>query len=856
MRRYQTKEHKNYQITSPLIKPRQVSGRLFVLAALLFLALTLNAAPVAHAATITVCASGCDHTTITAAIAAASAGDTITVQAGTYTEAGITVNKNLTITGAAASTTIVQAHAMQGSATDRVFWINPGVTAILENLTIRHGQISDLGGGIRVDGTLTLNDSVVQHNSTSTAGGGIYSYPSSTLTLNNSTVSNNTASNLAGGGLVVEGVATVNNSTISGNTASADGSGFVVVGFSSSLTLNNSTVTGNTINNASGSGGIGVLSGSVTIKNSIIIGNVKNGGTGQEDCSGTITSQGYNLVGSGTGCPSSGTGDLTTSNPANELSATLADNGGPTPTHALLPGSAAIDQIANGTNECGQAANGGNQDQRGISRPQSCECDIGAYEFEAATKTWDGDGGDNNWSTAANWNLDTLPLDSDLVQLDSLASTNITLDTNVTIGSLILSDADVTINGGSNTLTLCHYNQSDGIFNAPSTLNVSGNLTHSGGTFNESSNTVTFNGPGAQTIGGSGTTFNNLTINNSSADTLGVSLSADQTVNGTLTLSDGLLKLGSNNLTLGASASVGGTPSAANMIVADGSGQLRKQFNANGSFTFPVGDATGTTEYSPATIDCMANNYAPGAYLGVNLENSKHASNTSSTHYLNRSWSVTNSGISDYLSCHVTFTYVDADINGTESNIYGGKYDSGSGNWTLLNQAETNGALANQFNGTVTSFSDFTGGEQVPLAVELAAFSAQTEGTNIRVSWQTVSEVDNLGFNLYRSTSLDGAQEQLNGSLIPAQAPGSGQGAAYEWQDETVAAGMTYYYWLADVDLHGVETRHGAVSATANTPTAIKLDSFQNTTTLPLWALLSLSFALLVGGWRMLRRIA
>ena len=67
---------------------------------------------------------------------------------------------------------------------------------------------------------------------------------------------------------------------------------------------------------------------------------------------------------------------------------------------------------------------------------------------------------------------------------------------------------------------------------------------------------------------------------------------------------------------------------------------------------------------------------------------------------------------------------------------------------------------------------------------------------------------------------------------------------------------MTYYYWLADVDLHGVETRHGAVSATANTPTAIKLDSFQNTTTLPLWALLSLSFALLVGGWRMLRRIA
>lgn len=133
------------QPTSRLVKPRQVTGRLFVLAALLFLLLGLGPAPVS-AATITVCASGCNHTTIIAAIGAASAGDIITVEAGTYTEAGITVNKNLTITGAAASTTIVQAHATQGSATDSVFKINSGFTVTLENLTIRHGQATAGGG--------------------------------------------------------------------------------------------------------------------------------------------------------------------------------------------------------------------------------------------------------------------------------------------------------------------------------------------------------------------------------------------------------------------------------------------------------------------------------------------------------------------------------------------------------------------------------------------------------------------------------------------------------------------------------------------------------------------------------------
>jgi pectin methylesterase-like acyl-CoA thioesterase len=80
-----------------------------------------------------VCASGCDYTSIKAAIAAPTTldGDTLAIAAGTYTEAGITVNKNLTLQGEEAATTIVQAAASLGTASDRVFLIPSGATMTL-----------------------------------------------------------------------------------------------------------------------------------------------------------------------------------------------------------------------------------------------------------------------------------------------------------------------------------------------------------------------------------------------------------------------------------------------------------------------------------------------------------------------------------------------------------------------------------------------------------------------------------------------------------------------------------------------------------------------------------------------------
>jgi hypothetical protein len=112
----------------------------------------------------------------------------------------------------------------------------------------------------------------------------------------------------------------------------------------------------------------------------------------------------------------------------------------------------------------------------------------------------------------------------------------------------------------------------------------------------------------------------------------------------------------------------------------------------------------------------------------------------------------------------------------------------------------------------------------VPLAVQLAGFSAEGQADRVLVSWETVSEMGNLGFNLWRGMSPDGPDTQLNASLIPSQAPGSTQGFSYQWIDQAdLVPGATYYYWLEDIDLNGIVTRHGPVSATLAAPTAVTL---------------------------------
>jgi hypothetical protein len=100
-----------------------------------------------------------------------------------------------------------------------------------------------------------------------------------------------------------------------------------------------------------------------------------------------------------------------------------------------------------------------------------------------------------------------------------------------------------------------------------------------------------------------------------------------------------------------------------------------------------------------------------------------------------------------------------------------------------------------------------------PTAVDVLDFSATSPANKtVALSWATASEVDNLGFNLYRAMTEDGPRAKLNKDLIPSAAPGTAGGASYAFED-MVPLTRVVYYWLEDVDIYGKATLHGPVSA-------------------------------------------
>ncbi len=232
------------------------------------------------------------------------------------------------------------------------------------------GNSATNGAGIHLKDApaeVTLNDVSVVNNTVNNLGGGIYA-EASELTITGSTLSGNAAKD--GGGIYNDGAGltqTLTNVTVSGNSVTSEGGG--INSQSGTLILTNLTISGNSAS-ASKGGGIFQKADSVQLLNTI----VANSPSG-DNCNGTITDSGNNLADDAT-CgtiPSTLTG----------LDATLADNGGPTLTHKLLPGSNALDT---GSNPSCPAT-----DQRGFARPFNVVCDIGAYEESNYDVVIDGD---------------------------------------------------------------------------------------------------------------------------------------------------------------------------------------------------------------------------------------------------------------------------------------------------------------------------------------------------------------------------------------------------------------------------------------------------------------------------------
>ena len=365
--------------------------------------------------------------------------DTINLAAGTYILTAVdndtdgpnglpSITSPLTMHGAGAKSTFIERDASAPGF--RILHIAAAGVLELDGVTItggvgEGGEVFGDGGGLFNAGELTLTTSTVSGN-TGLSGGGLFNADTGKLTLTTSTISGN---NLVegegfGSGLFNAGTAILMHSTVSGNLGDF-GVGLFNIGM---LTLENTTVTDNagiagggldnagtaTLTNTTISGnaasdfGAGGLrnDGLMQIINSTIAGNVAApgatvggllnfgtmeltrtivAGNAARDCfndSGALISQGHNLVGAGTGCPSDGPGDLTV-NPAEVFTTVLGplqNNGGPTETHALVEGSPAIDA---GGSDCPPP----DTDQRGVTRPQdgdgdgTATCDIGAFEL-------------------------------------------------------------------------------------------------------------------------------------------------------------------------------------------------------------------------------------------------------------------------------------------------------------------------------------------------------------------------------------------------------------------------------------------------------------------------------------------
>ena len=215
------------------------------------------------------------------------------------------------------------------------------------------------GGGIYTDrGDVSLLNSTVSGNSAASRGGGIYIYEVAGLSLVNSTVSGNSSVG-DGGGIHIYGDVSLLNSTISGNSSGAIGGGGVVFPEYNSVTINNSIIAGNTDNGTAPDVlAVDDVANNLFVRNSLI-GNATGSGITAATGAGNILNQAA-LLGS------------------------LADNGGPTLTHRLLPGSPAID-AGNNALAVDRGGNALTNDQRGEARIAFGTVDIGAYELQSTT---------------------------------------------------------------------------------------------------------------------------------------------------------------------------------------------------------------------------------------------------------------------------------------------------------------------------------------------------------------------------------------------------------------------------------------------------------------------------------------
>jgi hypothetical protein len=324
---------------------------------------------------------------------------------GIFTAGGTSQIVNSTIIGNTSQLSCFAQPAAAGGIT------NIGVLTLQASTVTGNSNLASdaRGGGVYNRGVLSIIDSTIAGNQALSAsqcrafGGGIFNHQQASMTINNSTISENIvrattscsgqtfAGAADGGGIANEGHLTIHQSTIAANRGEytntsenqcrSAGGGIFNKTDSASLTVSRSTVSLNQAsagaNCTTGSYGAGIAreqsESFISISDSIIAG---NSAASKPDISGAFVSGGYNLFGESTGGSGYAATDILNVDP---LLGPLQNNGGPTQTMALLPGSPAID--AGDPNPFDPPE----WDQRGPGFPRivNGRIDIGAFEVQA-----------------------------------------------------------------------------------------------------------------------------------------------------------------------------------------------------------------------------------------------------------------------------------------------------------------------------------------------------------------------------------------------------------------------------------------------------------------------------------------
>ncbi|HPH83022.1 MAG TPA: hypothetical protein PL185_10630, partial [Flavobacteriales bacterium] len=372
-------------------------------------------------------------------------------------------------------------------------------------------------------------------------------------------------------------------------------------------------------------------------------------------------------------------------------------------------------------------------------------------------------------------------------------------------------------------------------------FNLAGNWTTSGGTFTPSSRRVTFNGTAAQTLTGA-TTFDYLTFNNTSGANPAVTLANSITANQDLVLTNGIVQIGANNITVTNTTAAAVSSAASTAFVQTNStGQLRRSIATAGlpiTYLFPVG--TGTT-YSPASFSFSANNTARN--LHVRAVAGTHPSNGTPTHYIaNRYWNTDLSSTSGTYTYTSQFNYQAGDVTGTLASIKLGKYNGST--WTDDAGSSASGTVLSsgtltETTGSLAATADWAGRTTVvpSIAISGVAPGASTEivgttnvilhqynlavtvlnatltGLNVvTAGTYATADITNLKVRYSTDATLDGGDATLSTLTSPGTA---GTLTFPSFTSQLINTGTTGYIFIT-ADIAGGATAGNTINIASN----------------------------------------